>query len=203
MIKTFDYLQLFHVPILVAEVDLNHDEIANWTRQHLDRFGGGRYTSYFDDQLNKGMCRDMPYAERFQRILEETVLHFTSHNHYKGGGQDLDLKASWWFSVYKENDRHTCHIHPGAMVSGTYYPYSDKQSSPIRFRSPYYTHAAMTGGGQLDEDATLWHSHQPKSGEILFWPSWLDHEVGTQGPVERGSERVAISFNLSRRYATR
>lgn len=192
MIVNFEYQELFSIPLLVAEIDLPHEEIADFTREHLGRIG--RYTSYYHGDHNDWMCTNMPVASRFSDIafrLAENFKETCEFNRCTLG------RFGWWFSYYKENDRHCPHVHPGAIISGTYYPYADDNSTSIRFRSPHYTQAAMTAAGSANED-TLWHFHQPKTGQILFWPSWLEHEVSGQGAVEVGKERVAISFNFSK-----
>lgn len=169
-----------------------HEDIATFTREQLAPTG--QYTSYYQGKTNEWMCANMPAAQRFSDLAFRLAENFKETCQFKG----CDLgRFGWWFSYYGENDRHCLHLHPGAIISGTYYPYADDNSTSIRFRAPHYAHAAMTGLGSTNED-TIWHFHQPKTGQILFWPSWLEHEVSGQGAAEPGKERVAISFNFSK-----
>jgi len=44
------------------------------------------------------------------------------------------------------------------------------------------------------EDSAFYR-HQPKTGQLLLWPSWMEHEIGPQERVPREKSRIAISFN--------
>lgn len=191
MIKNFEYLNLFPIPVMVVDADLPHKEIADYARKKVSSIDS--YTSYYEKELNKSLCEQMPSGKKFKELVERLGRDFARHNQYQ---RELNLNLSWWFSVYGGGNEHCLHIHPGAMISGTYYAYSDEDSVPIRFRAPHYTHAMATSLGVLSENA-VWHFVNPKEGQILLWPSWLEHQVGKQPPVDEGRERVAISFNLS------
>ena len=191
MIKNFEYLNLFPIPVMVVDADLPHKEIADYAREQLAPTN--KYTSYYENEMNAAMCERMPSGRKFKDLVERLGHDFATHNQYQ---RELNLNLSWWFSVYAEGNDHCLHIHPGAMISGTYYAHSDEDSVPIRFRAPHYTHAMATSLGVLSENA-VWHFVKPKTGQILLWPSWLEHQVGKQTAVDKGRERVALSFNLS------
>ena len=38
------------------------------------------------------------------------------------------------------------------------------------------------------------YPYKPNAGDMLLWPSWLDHRVNPQ--VKTDNPRIAISFNL-------
>jgi len=193
--KETERIGLFHVPILKSKLDLDHKEIELYVRDRLKDIDA--YTTYYDDKLNKSVVKDMPQREEFEHNAKQLALQWL-----KMRGVDLkkvkdNASMFYWFSVYTEGERHTLHQHPGAAVAGTYYPYADKDSVPIRFKNPASNVITMSEP-YLDATDNIFHFHHPKTGDINVWPPWLEHEIGRQGAVPESRARIAISFNFSR-----
>ena len=82
------------------------------------------------------------------------------------------------------------------MISGTYWPSADGDSSPLFVEAPYDNH---TMHDRLPKEA-LSYQYPPKTGDMLVWPSWLKHRVVMQ--KEHKTPRIAISFNVDYDWAT-
>lgn len=190
--KETERIGLFHVPILKSKLDLDHKEIELYVRERFKE--REEYTSYYDDEFNQDIIKGMPQREEFEHNAKQLSLQWL-----KMRGAPLhkfeDRKIGYWFSVYKEGDKHTLHNHPRSAVAGTYYPYADDDSIPIRFRNPS-ANVIMMSEPYLDPTDTIMHFHNPRTGEINVWPPWLEHEIGRQGPVPESRARIAISFNF-------
>lgn len=191
MIST-ERVGLFHVPIMVGKADLPHAEIEAYVREKMDSHNA--YTSYYDDDYNKEIVEGLPHREAMEAEMRMLSVQYLK---MRGAPQRIwvDVKPYYWFSIYQEGDSHCLHNHPGAAVAGTYYPYADENSVPIRFRHPALNLIEMS---EPRFKAEHWHFHYPKTGDLNVWPPWLEHQIGTQGPVDHDKARIAISFNFGK-----
>lgn len=202
MITDFNFINPFprQCEIMECNVDINHEVIANWTRDQLGQTEG--YTSYFDPEFNEQMVGQMPLRETLHNIINQACLtyaqernmpyEFCEHAHKEG--------PKWWFSQYYDGERHTLHNHPRALIAGTYYPYADEQSCTLNFRHPSGLMLMMAAPWETnrkgdDREDSAYYRHQPKTGQLLLWPSWMEHDIGPQQRVPRETSRIAISFN--------
>ncbi|HEY5339369.1 MAG TPA: TIGR02466 family protein, partial [Rhizomicrobium sp.] len=103
---------------------------------------------------------------------------------------------SLWINVMDQGGVHAAHIHPHAVISGTYYVSVPKGAAAIRFADPRLT--MMMAAPQRKERAArenqTFVSVTPKPGTILLWESFLRHDVPPNGA--RG-KRISISFNYA------
>lgn len=189
MITDFKVEQHFATPIMKCFVSLPHEEIADFVRSELKNFGC--YTSYFDKGYNDHMKRHVPWRMALENCMKSAGHLFATERKIKTDERAFD----YWFSVYWEGEDHVLHTHPGTVSAGTYYPYADENSTKIRYKHPAGTllsHAEVFNGDEV------FYEHYPKTGELNVWPSWLEHEVRPQPPVDPEKTRVAISFNYGK-----
>ena len=91
------------------------------------------------------------------------------------------------------NKKHM-HYHTDILVSGVYYVKVPEASGRIRFFDPRNPMA------QSSLYWTYYHNYEyhyiePKEGQMIFFPCWLEHDVE---PNETNEERISISFNVFR-----
>jgi uncharacterized protein (TIGR02466 family) len=133
------------------------------------------------NELEKAL---LPHAKKFARAVDFDL---------KGRRLALD---SLWINILNQGGIHSGHIHPHAVISGTYYVTVPDRASAIKFEDPRLP--LMMAAPPRHEKART-HNRSfvtlaPKSGTLLLWESWLRHEV----PMNRGrGERISISFNYS------
>lgn len=190
MINHFEFRNLWPTPLLKTRVELPHEEISDYVREKF--VGFDEYTSYYNEDFNAHIKQMLPHRELMERCMIRGGDLFLKERNY-GVPEE---KLSYWFSVYNEADDHCLHTHPNTLIAGTYYPYADDMSAPIRFRSPTLV-TQMHSEPRIEPD-DLYHNHEPNTGDMLFWPSWLEHEVRPQKRVDDCKSRVAISFNFGR-----
>lgn len=206
MITDFEFINPFTrvTEMCTGYLDLGHEEIADFMRRKLG--GHSSYTSYFDERFNDRMKLECPQAKQLMMALNATCTMFA-----KERGVDLDRAGhkdvQLWFSEYLEGERHTLHNHPRAIVAGTYWPYADENSCDIRFRHPSSGMLLVAEPWAEQNNANLdrtgmdvIHKFQPKTGMVVVWPAWMEHEIGPQKKVEKEKSRLAISFNWGRIY---
>jgi uncharacterized protein (TIGR02466 family) len=101
-----------------------------------------------------------------------------------------------WVNVMSRHAVHSLHLHPLAVVSGTYYVATPPGSSRLRFEDPRLDKLM---GAPPKRDPCRAENRQQVSydvaaGKLILFESWLRHEVASN--PTRG-ERVSISFNYN------
>jgi uncharacterized protein (TIGR02466 family) len=153
---------------------------SRWSREH--RYAG--YTSYAS--LNDLPKRDPAFAD-LARLLTRHAATFANEC-----GFELARKPkldSLWVNLLKAGGRHSGHIHPHSIISGTFYVEAPPASGAIRFEDPRLP-LMMAAPPRADTFVSV----QPRPGLLLMWESWLRHEV--LAGTGKG-ERLSISFNFA------
>lgn len=172
----------------VACLSLSRDDAAGL--RWCDKHGYPGYTSYAS--LNDLAWR-IPAFTRLERILDRHALAFARALHWdiKGGRPRCD---SLWVNVMPEGGYHTSHIHPNAVISGTYYVKVPEGAGPIVYEDPRLALMMAAPPRKRSAPASV-KSHlsvRPAARSLLLWESWLRHEV----PLNRAEgERISVSFN--------
>jgi uncharacterized protein (TIGR02466 family) len=168
---------------------LAEDDIAGqrWSEEH--RYPG--YTSYAS--LNDLPRRD-PVIADLTKLLTKHTVSFAQECAF-----DLARKPkldSLWVNLLRGPGRHSAHIHPHSIISGTLYVEVPKGSGAIRFEDPRLPMmmAAPTRRTDAPEALQPFVTVQPRPGLLLLWESWLRHEVL---PGSGRGERLSISFNFA------
>src|SRR4051812_26094198 len=132
------------------------------------------YTSYAS--LNDLPKRDPAFAD-LARLLKPHAGRFA-----KECGLRLERALrldSLWVNLLPVSGSHRAHIHPHSVLSGTLYVEVPKGSGPIAFedpRLPMMMAAPPRENGAPEELRTI-VTIDPQPGMLLFWESWLRHEV--------------------------
>jgi uncharacterized protein (TIGR02466 family) len=172
-----------------AHVLMTDDEAGNaW----CEREGYDGYTSY-------ASLDDLP--ERFPEFaalvghLDARAARFAEALHWDLGKARLKLDAIW-VNVLGEGGAHSGHVHPGSVISGTYYVRVPEGAGALRLEDPRLAMmmAAPMPKDDAPEEARRFVYIAPQAGEALFWESWLRHEVM---PNRSEDLRVSVSFNYA------
>ncbi len=155
-----------------------------------DKHGYPGYTSYAS---LKDLAWRAPTYKRLVSIIDKHAAAFAKSLHWdiKGGKPVCD---SLWVNVMAEGGSHTSHIHPNAVISGTYYVAVPEGAGPIVFEDPRLAMlmAAPPRKANAPREFRNHISETPKAGTLMLWESWLRHEV----PLNRAEgNRISVSFN--------
>jgi uncharacterized protein (TIGR02466 family) len=161
-----------------------------WARAH----GYGGYTSYAS--LNDLTARASVFAD-LEKSIARHVAGFARKSQFDLGRRKLTLD-SLWINVMEKGAVHTPHIHPHAVISGTYYVTVPPGSGAIRFEDPRLP--MLMAAPPKKKSARLENRSfvdvTPKAGMLLLWESWLRHGVE---PNKAKGQRISVSFNYSLR----
>jgi uncharacterized protein (TIGR02466 family) len=182
--------EAFNADLLDACAMLRDEDRAGaaWAREH----GYAGYTSY-------ASLNDLPQrASAFAMLkgkLDRCARLCAQELHLDLSGRRLKLE-SLWVNILPGNGFHSGHIHPGSVLSGTYYAAMPAGAAPLKLEDPRL--AMMMGApprnGDAPERDRSFVYVQPTVGQVLMWERFLRHEVGRGR--SRG-DRVSISFNYA------
>jgi len=183
-IADIKHMGLFQVDVLRIVTNLDNKAITDYTLKHRDKWD--TYTTYHDHKLNDDWQLNLPDRARLESAIIEAGHEFVKRTNRKPFDERPFLY--YWCSVYDEGDQHGSHNHPNSLIAGTYYPSIGAKSSSILLEAPWKSHIMH------DNIPIGVFDYKPNPGDMLMWPSWIDHRVPVQGKSD--TRRVAISFNL-------
>ena len=141
--------------------------------------------------------KDDLYAhEDFKEITQDIIFHsqecFDALNVERKYGPEM---TGLWGMINPPGARNTVHTHPLNYLSGVLYLKVPKNSGNIVFIEPRPQAEVFEPPRNPDLSVHLAHSVQwePKEKELIFFPSWLQHEVQENNSNQ---DRVIMSFNL-------
>ncbi|WP_340692152.1 TIGR02466 family protein [Hyphomonas sp.] len=167
----------------------DEDEAGNdW----CDNEGYDGYTSYasLDDLPER-----FPEVAELLAFLDAEAAKFARDLHWDMQDQALELNGLW-VNILGESGSHSGHIHPGSVISGTYYVSIPEGAGQLKFEDPRLG-LMMAAPQPLDdapETARRFVYANPNQGHAMFWESWLRHEVM---PNRSETPRLSISFNYA------
>ena len=135
------------------------------------------------------------WKELRQIIHQHALKYFKEISDYMWIKQ---LEEYWpvqaWWSVFDEKDDYPWHHHSQYCLIGTYYLQHDEEHAPITFRSPINSlvTSSVPGVSKLNLEETL----APKTGDLMVWPAWLEHEVpGTDSYIYKKDDSQGLNKN--------
>lgn len=98
---------------------------------------------------------------------------------------------SMWGNVNPKGGYNLTHVHPSGWMSCVYYVNVPENSSGITFEDPRPAKIMDFQQSCLRDDN--YFTHQPTTGDLVIFPSWLPHFVN---PNPTDDLRMSISFNV-------
>ena len=176
--------------------------------EYLEKFGGAHsygpnenkehWTTYYTQESATQMVAD-PRLKKFYEYFISEARTFLDAMNTRSSKYRFNFPFSFFAKVGK-GARHELHSHPGSVISGVYYIRADESSPPIVFKDPrpyykYMYYDTIFEEGRDPKSYSLFPEYvvKPKTGMLLLFPSWLEHEVLFSNSNE---ERITLVFNL-------
>ena len=172
--------------LLAVVTDVRNDPEE---RKKCDEQKDPTFAEYLDSSIHGGESINITpeIDKKHGHIIENILRQLTS---IYASIDPINVKIfEAWYVVMKEGDFHVLHSHQGQskrLFSGSIY-----LQIPNDIEFPQGNVNSIAGGG----DQVMYKSHHyvtPKTGEVLVWPAWLNHDVH---PFRSTQERIMISFN--------
>lgn len=185
---------IYSQPLIARATRLNAELLRECLRlREVDEHGRkwsassypGGYTSY----------GSMDRLHQFSSTFDELRRALDAHAKRYAGKLDWNLKGGkllmtdCWVNIMPRGCAHSFHLHPQAVISGTYYVRTPRGCSGLKFEDPRLANFMATPP-RKNRPAHI--EYPAKAGNVILFESWLRHEV----PASRiDEERVSISFN--------
>lgn len=169
----------------VRQIEAQDQKGQRWCKKNYP-FGYTSYGSFSE------LHRMSSTFAKLQRHIDRHVRHYAQ-------AQEWNLSAklemdSCWVNINGPHSMHGLHLHPHAVVSGTYYVQIPPLSGPLKFEDPRLSSFMMAPSRREScrpENRTF-YKIQPKAGHLVLFESYIRHEVS---PNAHPGHRVSISFN--------
>lgn len=183
-----DGLRAFNAELLDECRRIREHDVAGrkWSEPHYPL----GYTSYGSlDRLH----RFSSTFDMLRQRLDGHVRRYARTQHWDLRGGRLQM-TDCWINIMPKGCAHSFHLHPQAVVSGTYYVQTPRGCSGLKFEDPRLSRLMAAPPRKATAPAAFKpHIVYPaKAGGLILFESWLRHEV----PASRiDAERISISFN--------
>ena len=153
-------------------------------------FTGNAITTYGTGiiKIHEEIEERFPGAKGFDKALREALNAYCE----KAGIQGNLKIVSSIINIQGRDSTLGEHAHPGSILSAALYLKADEGCNKIYFKNPnpFLKLNAITHPGEYTSDF-MWV--QPRTGDLVIFPSWLFHS--SQGEGNQTEERIAMAFN--------
>jgi uncharacterized protein (TIGR02466 family) len=158
----------------------------SWSKKNYAR----GYTSY--SSLADLHVRSSTF-DRLKQVLDREVGRFAKQLQWNVASKALSM-STCWVNIMGAGSHHSFHLHPGSVVSGTYFVRIPKGAGPFKVEDPRIGRFMGTPPqrGRVRRENMRYVEFSPKPGEFILFESWLKHEVPTNHSKE---DRISVSFN--------
>jgi uncharacterized protein (TIGR02466 family) len=131
--------------------------------------------------------------ERLTALIDREVAKYAKVLEYDLEERRLELCA-FWVNIVAPNGYHGLHLHPHAVISGTYYLDTPKDSGRLKLEDPRLASFMAAPGKKSGATYPPFVYVNPKAGDLVLFESYLRHEVEQN---RSGKDRVSVSFNYA------
>lgn len=136
---------------------------------------------------------------RLREKIDRRVAAYASALAWDLKGGTLAM-SDCWVNFMGRGASHTRHLHPQAVVSGTYYVKTPRGAAGLKFEDPRLASlmAAPARRSNAPEPLRAHVEIPAVAGQLVLFESWLRHEVPASTIAQ---ERVSLSFNYHWTFA--
>jgi len=98
-----------------------------------------------------------------------------------------------WYTIMHKGSKVQRHRHENSIWSGTLYINAPEGSHGLAFANPTIPHRMMERQNATNPSTTYAHLEEVETGDLLLYPSWMEHFV----PTIDCDNRTTINFNTA------
>jgi uncharacterized protein (TIGR02466 family) len=159
----------------------------------LKEKGGGRVVSNGGGWQSNNVDPTTPELQELFRAITDKLNELHRYFGLKASMRQVIEDA--WVNINNRGDFNYTHAHPGMFFSCVYYVKGGANKGNIEFTNPIPGHA-YTIHNNMVEDHNAFSGNAlaipPITGELVIFPSWLDHLVRQSQSDE---DRISIAVN--------
>ena len=156
------------------------------------------YTGHVSTYNNFDADPELQNDVRFDEFKKYIIHQGTEFLKYQGVESTRKLVPFLNINKMSGSSAHPSHTHPNSVLSGILYLNTNDTCAPIIFKDPrpyskvidYKQIPQYNNIPCLNPSFTI----KPKTGMVLMWPAWLEHEVPLA--PDANDNRITLVFNL-------
>ena len=185
----FDTHSLFPVPISIKHSVLNiNNELINISKSFESGVSNNQHNTL---TKNYNVLNDVR-LNYVKNVIETSLKEYEKQIMSL---KDCQLKiTNSWFSITESGGSHPTHNHPNSIISGCLYLKLPKNHNTINFH-----HTSQIYKGNINVEPLNYNQFNSDNynisvleGDIIFFPSWLNHSVNY---FDNNEERIVLAFN--------
>lgn len=196
-----NYSELFSVPVFQKNI-MNEDDLLNryliqkCEYLHIKAMERKEiYSQWVGNTFTTHGVRNYPNTKKGFKNLESMVLEETKLFTESTWKTSTFHIQQYWFNISSYGNYQEFHNHPKCDIVGIYYPKLPENGGNLILRNPSsYNQTDLRALFGKRDDLTEQFHVNAKSGDLLLFPSYIDHMVTeNKNPDET---RISISFNI-------
>lgn len=172
--------------------------------EYLDNYGVAfsNYPNHISTYNN--FNSDIPLHTDSRLDVFKNYINSATISYFKHQNINCNYNLSPFLSLNRMSmsSYHETHAHANSIVSGLIYLDVADDCPPIVFKDPrpYRNFVLYPQDNIINQTESLCPNYiiKPKTGMVLIWPSWMEHEVPISNSI---NTRTTLVFNLGEPYA--
>lgn len=196
----YEVTPLFSTPLVKANIGQLDPIALAWlkTLEFVDS-SVGMYAGEEDlETAERGFdLLNQPKMQNLQLGIKQVVDYFAYTVLDVDDNVEFELTTSWLNRMHTGSDI-ALHNHANAVISGVYYPEVSETANPITFKknrqhlNSFPEHVRPNTKGNWNQYSIGAYTVQPQTGDVLIFPSHLEHEVAVSLDTYN---RYSLAFN--------
>ena len=200
----FKISPFFSIPLMEVQLDLDLEKLTEFVFHIREKNKGGFEFSNMRGYHSTNILEEK--HEEFEKLKKK--INEYSQIYYSEVFREMVFKgniihniSSIWVNINEKYHHNEWHIHHYSTLSGVFYVKHDGSVENGNFMFKHPKHPYLTSVHwprelieETNEVTTEIVSITPKSNMLLIFPSWLEHNVGSN---LKDDNRITIGLNLT------
>ena len=187
------YNTIFATPIIELDIKINNKKIINYIKK-IQKYSSGRVVSNEGGWQSEDLNPNLDILKPLTKHIIEGSIEFAKNCKFKPGKYSVH---NLWANINNYKDSNAPHVHQYCMLSGVYYLKAPKNSGNLVLKHPSacleYDWNKTKMIEHMEYNSAL-YNFVPKEGQLLLFPSWVEHFVKPN--LNKTQERISIAFNI-------
>ena len=187
------YNTIFATPIIELNIKINNKKIINYIKK-IQKYSSGRVVSNEGGWQSEDLNPNLDILKPLTKHIIEGSIEFAKNCKFKPGKYSV---SNLWANINNYKDSNESHVHQFCMLSGVYYLKAPKNSGNLVLKHPSacleYDWNKTKMIEHMEYNSAL-YNFVPKEGQLLLFPSWVEHFVKPN--LNKTQERISIAFNI-------
>jgi uncharacterized protein (TIGR02466 family) len=182
------YRNLFPIPIFFDTLGRNFTEKEIFFIKNLKLIN-----NIFNSRSESSYILNYDSLIDIKNFVETSVKKYFNDVYKPKTDLEIYLTQSW-LNVSQTGETHHIHNHPNSFISGTLYISADREIDSITFAKTDHTSIRPVPNELNEYNSTSWFFNVGV-GDLILFPSNLNHYVDAVRESSVRNERISLSFN--------